>query len=528
MIKEDLKDPDFEIPPRSVQRGRKRHHLTLKINTKEPLNLRIRILEDSETTVLSNAVFKKYPIWDLGCPHGLEEAAFLDLLRSTFPQLAAGEPFDTFITDKSRKLQPLNVKALTPEEIYTAIKSNGNSALYIRPKKEEVKTKKKEEHLVADSTIIDPGIMDNETGLPTSSVQSVQGSGKSDMSIESKSQQDNLQDENEEGDSNTDSSSTRDQTSEGDKTMKPFPKLQRQGQGKQGRKRNGETKMSCKVCGLWYQNYGCLMNHALNHVNNPQSVCGVCGEKFESVEALKETLGSHQNIHNCSHCGKSFVSIIRFNNHVANHTGESLFKCDVCSKTFSTKRSLHIHHWVHVEDKPHKCDICKQSFGLESLLKAHMKQHGRKELYKCKICNKSLTTRQSVTRHALTHSDKLHYGCETCGKRFKSESGLKSHEKTHTVGELPFLCHICCKTCRCKRTLMSHLKVHSTEKPFVCTVCSKAFKYKTSLYKHMKVHTVETPFECCECGRRFKQKSHLKQHMKIHSGIKDFICSVYL
>ncbi|XP_035984836.1 ATP-dependent RNA helicase ddx54 isoform X7 [Fundulus heteroclitus] len=134
MIKEDLKDPDFEIPPRSVQRGHKRHRLTLKMDTKEPLNLRIRILEDSETTVLSNAVFKKYPIWDLGCPHGLEEAAFLDLLRSTFPQLAAGEPFDTFITDKSRKLQPLNVKALTPEEINTAIKSNGNSALYIRPK----------------------------------------------------------------------------------------------------------------------------------------------------------------------------------------------------------------------------------------------------------------------------------------------------------------------------------------------------------------------------------------------------------
>ncbi|XP_035989614.1 glutamic acid-rich protein-like [Fundulus heteroclitus] len=47
MIKEDLKDPDFEIPPRSVQSGSKRRSLTPKINTNEPLNLRIRILEDS-------------------------------------------------------------------------------------------------------------------------------------------------------------------------------------------------------------------------------------------------------------------------------------------------------------------------------------------------------------------------------------------------------------------------------------------------------------------------------------------------
>ncbi|KAM4565387.1 uncharacterized protein V3H82_014451 isoform 2-T2 [Fundulus diaphanus] len=521
-----IMDNETGLLIRSVQLGHKRHRLTLKMNTKEPLNLRIRILEDSETTVLSNSVFKKYPIWDLGCPHGLEEAAFLDLLRSTFPQLAAGEPFDTFITDKSRKLQPLNVKALTPEEIYTAIKSIGNSALYIRPKKEEVKTKKKEEHLVADSTTID-----NETGLPTSSVQSAQGSGKSKVSSESKSKQDNLQDEDEEADGNTDSSSTRDQTSEGDKTMKPDPKLQRRkrtrkGQGKQGRKRNGETKMYCKVCGVWYQNYGCLMNHALSHVSDPQSVCGVCGEKFESVEELKEHLKSHKNIHNCSHCGKSFVSIIRFNNHVAKHTGEGLFECDICSKTFSSKGSLNYHHWVHVEDKPHKCDICQQTFGLESHLKVHMKQHERKEVYKCKICNKSVTSRRSLAWHMLTHSDQRYYGCETCGKRFKLKSGLKSHERTHTVRERPFLCHICCKTFPSEQGLMCHLKVHSTEKPFVCTICSKAFKYKTSLSVHMKVHTEETPFECCECGRRFKRKNKLVEHMEIHSGIKDFICSI--
>ncbi|MEQ2216944.1 hypothetical protein XENOCAPTIV_026432, partial [Xenoophorus captivus] len=89
---------------------------------------------DSPEAVCSVPVFQKSPVWDLGCPHGLDEAAFLDLLRSTFPQLAAGKPFDIFTTDKSRKLQPLSVKALTPEEISTAIRSLGNSALYIRPK----------------------------------------------------------------------------------------------------------------------------------------------------------------------------------------------------------------------------------------------------------------------------------------------------------------------------------------------------------------------------------------------------------
>uniref|UniRef100_A0A3Q2PKS6 C2H2-type domain-containing protein n=1 Tax=Fundulus heteroclitus TaxID=8078 RepID=A0A3Q2PKS6_FUNHE len=554
----------------------------------------------SQEAFRSVPVFQKCPIWDLGCPHGLEEAAFLDLLRSTFPQLAAGEPFDTFITDKSRKLQPLNVKALTPEEIYTAIKSIGNSALYIRPKVLRFGCLFHFSPFSTSSTLLHSCWFSTEplqpevgkhllgrgyswqivklyfTSLiiylvslqfnfylpflrkslvptrpwPISEQQSAhitfwlysaligptlergqERPQQSDVTVESKSQQDNLQDKDEEADSNTDSSSTRDQTSEGDEDMAPDPKLQTRkrtetDQAKQGRRRTGEAKMSCKVCGVWYQNYGCLMNHTLIHINDPQSVCGVCGEKFESVEALKEHLGSHQNIHNCSHCGKSFVSITRFNSHVAKHTGKGLFKCDICNKTFSNKSALNYHRWVHVENKPHTCDICQQTFGLQSFLKAHMKQHVRTEVYKCKICNKSLMSRRSVTRHMFTHSDERRYGCETCGKRFKLEKGLKSHEKTHMVRERPFLCHICCKTFPCKHTLMSHIQRHSSEKPYVCTVCSKGFTNQGCLTKHKKIHSSETPYECCKCGRRFKKKNQLTQHIKMHSGIKDFICGI--
>lgn len=66
----------------------------------------------------------------------MQEADFLDLLRSTFPQLAAQEPFDVFTTDRTKRLQPLRVKTLTPEEICRSIRLTGagNSALYIRLK----------------------------------------------------------------------------------------------------------------------------------------------------------------------------------------------------------------------------------------------------------------------------------------------------------------------------------------------------------------------------------------------------------
>lgn len=81
-------------------------------------------------------MFKKFPVQELQCPRGLQEPDFLSLLRSTFPQLAADKPFDVFTSDRSRRLHPLRVKTLTPEEICRTIRSMGagNSALYIRLK----------------------------------------------------------------------------------------------------------------------------------------------------------------------------------------------------------------------------------------------------------------------------------------------------------------------------------------------------------------------------------------------------------
>ncbi|XP_047242803.1 zinc finger protein 436-like isoform X1 [Girardinichthys multiradiatus] len=577
LVQEDPKDPDYEVPPRSVQPGNKRRHLSPVIDTQDPLNLRIRILEESETEVLSNSVFQKSPVWDLGCPHGLDEAAFLDLLRSTFPQLAAGKPFDIFTTDKSRKLQPLSVKALTPEEISTAIRSLGNSALYIRPKKE---MQEREEYPVPESPTVDPEIIKNqETELHMSSGQRVDGSNENAL-FSSTSQQQDLQTEEGEAESNMDFSGdeededggldgdedwepndeletpTRKKRTSSDKSVihsvedtndksesnadprsesyralderNSDPELQtpnkKRRKGRWERKERG--KIFCKVCGVFYRQFGSLVRHIWMHVSDPQRVCGACGEKSESVDQLKEHIHSHKKPYSCPDCGKPFFSKDGVKRHAAKHAGSNLFKCSVCGKSSPNQYTLNLHRWVHIENKPHKCDICPKSFGLESQLRAHRKRHMANDAYKCHMCNKSLRSRRSLARHMLTHSDERHYSCETCGNRFKSDAGLKSHEKTHEVRDRPFLCHICCMTFPLKQSLMSHLRIHSSERPFVCSLCGKGFTFQGNLNKHMKAHTSEAPFKCCECGRCFKHKNHLTQHIKIHSGIKQFVCGV--
>lgn len=77
-------------------------------------------------------MFRKSRSEELQCPCGLQEADFLNLLRSTFPLLGADRAFDPLVTDRSgRKLLPLNVESFTPEQVCRAA---GPSALYLRLK----------------------------------------------------------------------------------------------------------------------------------------------------------------------------------------------------------------------------------------------------------------------------------------------------------------------------------------------------------------------------------------------------------
>ncbi|KAM4564153.1 uncharacterized protein V3H82_013165 isoform 1-T1 [Fundulus diaphanus] len=496
---EDPTDPDYEIPSRSLpsraQSGGRRSGRTRTGEPPNHLTLRIRILEDSETRVLSRAVFQKSSVSDLECPRGLQELDFMDLLRSTFPQLAAGQPFDIFVATKNRQLLPLAVKTLTPEEICSGHRSGGNPTLYIR-------LKKTDDPPPADPVVTKRG----QTGLHASPDQSME--------------------EPETGENDADPG---DDAKDGNWNPDPEPraaKRTRKTREKGAARRTVESKMSCKVCGAWYRQLGSLISHVWNHVGDAQAVCGACGQKFESVDELKEHLRNHQKVHGCQHCGKTFVSAQSLSLHVAKHTGESQFKCRVCSKSFTNMASLNYHSWLHVEDKPHKCDVCLKSFGLESHLLSHKKLHTNKEKHVCDVCNRSFRLRRAMTQHRLTHSEDKQYACEICGKRFKLEGSLKVHSKTHAERDRTFLCHICCRTFLWKGTLMVHLKTHSNVKPFVCAVCSKGFWVKCDLKKHMRIHSDDAPYECSECGRRFKQKANLDSHVRLHLGIKQFVCEV--
>ncbi|XP_036072527.1 zinc finger protein ZFMSA12A-like isoform X2 [Oryzias melastigma] len=536
------KDPDFEIPSRPLQCTARRSRAWTSCSPTH-LNLRVRFIKDPNVGVLQRSNMTNTLVRDLNFPRDLPESEFVDLLRSSFPPLdGSHKAFEIYTLNRSKKLQKLPLKTMTPTEIIRSIKANAPRAtvLFIKlktPESEKTSEETLEEKLEGASTEIkekSEEIKDNEE-IEDSYISTVKDKPSScDAEAE---------EEEEAGPSSrsgphgfgeeagfTDSPEHHHDDVDKDDASAEDPEWRLESKQKQVVKkaadktpREWRKKRACKICGCWYNSLGGLIKHMWIHMDEPQRVCGVCGDAFESTEELKEHLRNYDKVYKCEECGKTFLKILLLKSHLAVHSKNANFRCDICGKKFGAERALNLHSWSHAEERPHKCDLCDKSFGLKSLLQAHRKNHNK---WQCHLCNRSLSSSRALAWHLMSHSEKRHFACEVCGKRFKILHTLNIHKKVHMNRERSFLCHICCKTFYCNGSLKTHMKTHSSERPFVCQDCGKGFVSKGNLKIHQRVHTGETPYGCSHCGRRFKLQSALKSHVRIHLGIKLFTCPV--
>ncbi|XP_069375093.1 zinc finger protein 708-like [Paralichthys olivaceus] len=513
--------------------------------TQNHVHLRIRILDDPQTEVLSKNVLKKCPMLKLKCPRGLEESDFLDLLRCTFPQLATNDkPLDILTSDRGRKLRCLKLKTVTPEELHRNISraGRGTSTLFIRPKaqtepearEEEIQRLRTRDDGTRDSSSASTGVLMLDDVSPRTSglVQEmdVVSSGSTLQQREDNDDEDEDEDEAQdavcrpaaesEQDTGDDDEKEEDREkfNDSDDDWKPLES--------DDVLRDSDVALSCHVCGARLKSDASFVKHAWSHVDDPGSVCGVCGESSETDEALKHHLQSLHKTDDCHMCGESFLNKLGLDEHVAAHSGETPHRCDVCDAAFALKVSLENHQKRHTEAKLHKCFTCHKVFKLKEQLKAHRRTHANKKTHLCGVCGKSLSNYRSLSRHKMTHSAERPHGCQVCGRSFKLIGTLRQHEKIHTDRERSYLCDVCCKMFLTSLQLENHMRTHTNEKPYNCGECGRRFSTKGSLTVHMRVHTGETPYRCPDCGWAFKRKTNLDNHMTVHSGVKAYVCGI--
>lgn len=473
------------------------------------IDLSVRLLEGSRISFLSRNVVKKSPLVSLQCPRGLQQRDFLSLLRSTVPQLTGDDKtFDILTSDKRRRLQVLNLKTVTPEEIVRNARSTGlrKTTLYIR-----MKTQKEAQGEISllqaenSSAII---VSEETKQADTSSTsQHPHMETENDGLMISASGEDSLAPPaaewgehvgNSEETKGSDSSLKLDAGDEEREWGESITEREDQPAEARTETENGSAGSSRQVC------------RAAQDSDVAGSVCG------ESGEASNDHFHGEDRTDGRPHCAETLLSVLGLNEPLKAHAGEA----NHSSPRFPLENSQK------PQEPRHKCPTCQKVFELETQLEAHRRTHRKCKTYLCGVCGKFLSSNRSLSRHKMTHSGERPHRCRICERGFKLATTLKQHEKIHTDRERPYLCDVCCKMFLTSKQLLIHMRTHTNEKPYRCDRCGKGFTTRGPLTIHMRVHTGETPYRCPHCGWSFKRKTHLDDHVAIHTGAKPYVCGI--
>ncbi|XP_055634676.1 zinc finger protein OZF-like [Toxorhynchites rutilus septentrionalis] len=283
--------------------------------------------------------------------------------------------------------------------------------------------------------------------------------------------------------------------------------------------------------------------------------CCKCKTRFESIEQAEH----HSKMHiesritdkqiitakpfECSVCFKRYTKKHTLLHHQREMYIEKQFQCDECDKDFLTESQLADHKESHDEDnigrkkQLTKCCACHQQFESEELLRKHADEihppesqsstNDNEKKFICDICHRRYKTKRTLLDHkSLPYRTKQNM-CSQCGMVFREKRTLIDHERCHQA-ERPLICPICSKTYAMKDSYRKHVKWHSIEKDrFKCEICSKGFKRNTDLRSHYITHNSDyRPMSCSFCSAKFARNTSLKLHMRLHTGEKPFKCNM--
>jgi len=263
--------------------------------------------------------------------------------------------------------------------------------------------------------------------------------------------------------------------------------------------------LSCTFCKKRFMTRWKLERHIISHTGAKPYNCIYCPKRFaeknklvvhvknhkedfvdlQAVERLiASLLPKRKTSHDCTICGKSFLSSWKLNRHARIHSGEKPFKCSKCPKSFIEKSKLDQH-----EQLPHDGSRVQGS--------SQDKRH------QCSLCEKKFVSQWKLKRHELFHSGERPWKCDQCGKGFVEKNKLMLHKKFYHADKV-------------SSDIFQRSIIRS--KKYECSDCDKKFATQWKLKRHSQTHSLERPFRCELCKRGFLTKNKLDLHnFTLHS-----------
>ncbi|XP_028985703.1 zinc finger protein Xfin [Betta splendens] len=316
----------------------------------------------------------------------------------------------------------------------------------------------------------------------------------------------------------------------------------------------------CKKCSLNFFWMSDFQTHSLYHCKGkePDAILESEMEIEENSKYIENT-----TLENC-HSNGSYVepengnSKIIENNRceIVTDTCFTPYRCGLCGDRFQKLTALKEHHLTHQTQE----EIDQLHLESEKTLKRRIPPRGKRrrgsnpngKLHPCKHCHRVFNHSSSLSRHMRYHKGTMHK-CGFCGRQFPQRCDLRRHLAMYHKAELEKkpglkLLYLAPKKRRNSSSLngekcpsspdektnsSSDKKLSSTAqepqgKPsgkvgrvnYKCQACGKRFGLLCVYQRHLRYHKKE-PSKCPQCPAQFRNSSSLELHLQNHLNTED-------
>lgn len=343
--------------------------------------------------------------------------------------------------------------------------------------------------------------------------------------------------------------------------------------------RKHQRPFKCDVCGKKYGYKTDLDRHKIEvHSKTANYYCNICDKYLKTKAYIDDHMSMHADnyVYHCKTCDKSFSTKQVFGKHMKQKHPSILFEVEDLDdvlpiddtksnsdrnvsdeasndemKTDSNEEKVADKSIEETTDQSYDNDYLffpeeKEKIVHENnLVKITLKRgknrgrpriksyvDGRTE-FPCNLCNYVGKKESHLEYHIIrNHSQK--FICDICQKQFGYNWDLKRHrEQVHA--EASYICHICSKAYKVKKSFDEHLKSHEdgyVKSVFPCPRCEKSFSAKQVLDNHIKIKHLgmkqkeKQKYLCQTCGAEFYHKYSYQSHMNKHAGLMPFSCDI--
>ncbi|KAI5635196.1 zinc-finger associated domain (zf-AD) domain-containing protein [Phthorimaea operculella] len=236
-----------------------------------------------------------------------------------------------------------------------------------------------------------------------------------------------------------------------------------------------ERKIKCELCNSYLQKQKMArhlkMKHGIQKGHENKGRCGYCKTEFDNKIKLIE------HVANCTAKKKK---------RKVYEASRELVECDICNKSMQ-RGSLKLHKaMAHAGMKP-VCEHCGCSFGTKFRLNEHYRAKHGYDKFKCSDsdCDFETASKVSLQNHTRKHLKEKPFECETCDAKFHAAYLLAQHKQSHRT-ERPYTCDVCSASFKSGNSLHIHKKACHSPAVFKCAMCPKSFSCRFYAVKHMR------------------------------------------